>query len=156
VLVRLLHAGGPKLAWFARTTPIAKMWDVVGVVVRQGARVLVWPSGGEVAVGAMLGEVVDGNHVTLELRLPGLGGGVEDDEELLDASFRGNVGKVEEALGRGANVNCQHFMGTRPLHRAAMNGHVEVVQFLLAAGADPNARVTEDVRRRPSPLRFPP
>jgi len=64
--------------------------------------------------------------------------------ELLDASFRGNVGKVEEALGRGANVNCQHFMGTRPLHRAAMNGHVEVVQFLLAAGADPNARVTED------------
>jgi len=48
---------------------------------------------------------------------------------------------VEAALGRGANVNSKrgHYEKA-PLHGAAHNGHVEVAQVLLAAGADVNAR----------------
>jgi len=81
VLVRLLHAGRPKVEWFARTTPITKTWDIIiNDAVRQGARVQLWPSGREVALGATLSEIAGGNHVTLELRLPGVGGGAEEDK----------------------------------------------------------------------------
>jgi len=61
--------------------------------------------------------------------------------ELLDAATIGNAGEVETALGKGASVNTSNGKTKRTsLHCAAMNGHIEVVQVLCAAGADLNAR----------------
>jgi len=116
-----------------------KTWDVVGDAVKQGARVLVWPrrSGREVAAGSTLRDV-DGNHVTLEVRWAGVGGGRKEDQELLEASQDSNVGEVEAALSRGANVN--NTLGEFGTHRAADRGHVAVAQVLSAAGADLNAK----------------
>jgi len=135
VLVRLLYGAGTKVAWFARNTLISKTWAVITESVKQGARVLLWPSGREVAVGSTLRELVEENHVTLELRWSGVGGGVEDDRAL----FSDHVGAVEAALGRGANVNCTcSILKDTPLHRASDNGNVEVARVLLAVGADLN------------------
>jgi len=91
VLVRLL--GGPtKVAWFVRTTPITETWDEIRDGVRQGARVLGWPSGREVAVDATLGEIVEGNQVTLEVRSLGVGGGEKEDYGALSSSVEVFVG----------------------------------------------------------------
>jgi len=143
VLVRLLHGGPPKVAWFPSTTPITKTWDVIANAERQGARLLLLPreSGRKVDLESTLGEIVEGNQLTLELRWAGGGGGWHEDLELYNAVGDGHVGQVEAALGRGANVNSPAgSWGSTPLHAAAVNGHVEVAHVLLAARADLNAR----------------
>jgi ankyrin repeat protein len=38
----------------------------------------------------------------------------------------------------GANVNCSNEQGLTPLAEAAREGHLDIVQYLLAKGADPN------------------
>jgi len=49
--------------------------------------VLVWPrgSGREVPVDTTLGDLGDGNQLTLEVRWPGAGGGWEEDEGALSS-----------------------------------------------------------------------
>mmetsp|Transcript_61041 Transcript_61041/g.144210 ORF Transcript_61041/g.144210 Transcript_61041/m.144210 type:complete len:128 (-) Transcript_61041:146-529(-) len=69
-------------------TPITEMRKVIGDAMRGGARLLISPTGREVALDATLGQIVDGNHVlTLELRCSGVGGGEEEDDSALDAVF---------------------------------------------------------------------
>jgi len=47
-------------------------------------------------------------------------------------------------LQRGALVNAKSDLGAiTPMHDAAFSGHAEMVAFLLAHGADPEARDTE-------------
>lgn len=57
------------------------------------------------------------------------------------AAFRGKVDDVRAALEGGADVNERDPFGATALVYASMEGHTEVVQVLLAAGADPN-RIT--------------
>jgi hypothetical protein len=61
--------------------------------------------------------------------------------QLHRAAMGGNVARVRELIGKGANVNVQQikFFGT-PLQYAAAQGHGETVQALLEAGAKPDAR----------------
>jgi uncharacterized protein len=71
-----------------------------------------------------------------------------------DAAERGDRVMVERALDRGRDVNAIHsyldgLMKGEPLrvtetalYLAAREGHAEVVQLLLARGADPNIRCT--------------
>ena len=43
---------------------------------------------------------------------------------------------VEKLIQAGGDVNEQNESGRTSLHLASMNGHVEVITALLAAGAD--------------------
>ncbi|XP_034470339.1 BCL-6 corepressor-like [Hippoglossus hippoglossus] len=56
---------------------------------------------------------------------------------LHEACARGWLGIVRHLVEHEANVNCSAQDGTRPLHDAVENDHMEVVRFLLACGADP-------------------
>lgn len=58
------------------------------------------------------------------------------DKELLEAAGDGDLDKVQEALGAGANVNAKDENGWTPLLRASGQGHIDVVRALIQAGAD--------------------
>jgi hypothetical protein len=59
--------------------------------------------------------------------------------ELLDASDKGDIGKVKSLLQSGFNVNSQvDEWKIAPLHAAASNGHKEIVEILIANGANIN------------------
>ena len=61
-------------------------------------------------------------------------------ELLLAHAGSGNTKTVRDLIARGANVNYpEEETGDRPLHRAAMEGHVETAQALIDLGADVNA-----------------
>ncbi|HJR63646.1 MAG TPA: ankyrin repeat domain-containing protein [Gemmatimonadaceae bacterium] len=61
-------------------------------------------------------------------------------EALLSAADRGDLTGVEAELARNPEVaRCSNETGDTALHRAAKNGHVDVVRALLAAGANVDA-----------------
>lgn len=55
---------------------------------------------------------------------------------LKDAAYKGDVERVRELLMSGASANGELDHGLAPLHWAATKGHKEVVELLLAHGAD--------------------
>jgi cytohesin len=62
-------------------------------------------------------------------------------DSLNQASVEGDVARVKALLDEGTDVNAKNSrMGYTALHGAARNGHKEVVELLLANGADINAR----------------
>jgi hypothetical protein len=62
-------------------------------------------------------------------------------EDLLEAAERGELGKVKKLLDEGADVNARSSeWWTTPLHLAAAGGHLSVVKLLVERGADVNAR----------------
>lgn len=66
----------------------------------------------------------------------------EYDEPLLCvAAKEGNLGKVQQLVTGGANVNCTGYLQYAPLHYAAIEGYLEVVEYLVNEGhADINCR----------------
>src|ERR1700680_925160 len=63
-------------------------------------------------------------------------------EDLLSASRLGNLGAVTAAVEKGAALETKTPYGQTPLYLAAMNGHEEVVQFLLGKGASSDVQDT--------------
>lgn len=64
--------------------------------------------------------------------------------KLHEAAKSGDIKKVQELIDSGEDVDARDSIGTTPLHRAAMEGHAEVSDLLLKAGADMNARTLGD------------
>lgn len=65
-------------------------------------------------------------------------------DELVRASFKGDLEAVKTALSRGADINycCDYSPpGGNALILAAGRGHVSVVKYLLASGADINGNI---------------
>ncbi|MFP3036394.1 MAG: ankyrin repeat domain-containing protein [Wolbachia sp.] len=57
----------------------------------------------------------------------------EVDRELFNAVEQGNLGKVQECLEKGANVNVENNYGKTPLDYARESGHTEIVNILGSA-----------------------
>lgn len=57
----------------------------------------------------------------------------------------GSLSDVESALvslkKNGGNINSRNTYGLTPLHVAIWRNHIPIVRRLIAAGADPDARV---------------
>ena len=65
----------------------------------------------------------------------------EATKEFFQACEEGDTGRAQAALSAGANVNeVDRWKDETALHGAARIHNVEMVDFLLANGADPNAR----------------
>jgi ankyrin repeat protein len=56
------------------------------------------------------------------------------------AADTANIEAVKQHLAAGVDVNASNFAGWTPLHRAANKGHTEIMQLLIANGADVNAK----------------
>jgi uncharacterized protein len=63
---------------------------------------------------------------------------------LFDASKRGDLLRVEEAISLGADVGARNRHRSTPLHFAAYAGANGLVDFLIARGADVFARNDDD------------
>jgi hypothetical protein len=63
-------------------------------------------------------------------------------EELLSASRRGDLATVRQLVEKGAAIETKTEYGQTPLYLAAMNGHEDVVRFLLEKGANPDVTDT--------------
>ncbi|GGS52344.1 hypothetical protein GCM10010156_08770 [Planobispora rosea] len=59
-------------------------------------------------------------------------------EELLEAVAENDVERVEALIRKGTPADPAHESDGTALYRAAVNGRVEIVRALLAAGADPD------------------
>jgi ankyrin repeat protein/ribosomal protein S13 len=57
-------------------------------------------------------------------------------KELIDAARNGNMDKVKELLGAGANVNYQDEDKLTPIMYAIVSEHLDIVKELIARGAD--------------------
>lgn len=74
----------------------------------------------------------------------GLGGGnptimVELGKRLLDSSEKGDVDHVRELINKGAPMTAD-WLGTSPLHKAALYGHIQTAKVLLSSGCSRDAR----------------
>src|SRR5438034_6063062 len=64
---------------------------------------------------------------------------------LMMASARGDLSRVQQLLREGAQVNQRDSNGQAAIHHAAQSKNVLVVQALIQAGADVNARTVGNV-----------
>src|SRR4051794_30701370 len=63
-------------------------------------------------------------------------------EDLLSGSRAGDLAAVKAAIENGAALESKTPYGQTPLYLAAMNGHEEVVRFLLEKGASTDVQDT--------------
>ena len=63
-------------------------------------------------------------------------------DDLLAASRAGDLAAVKSSIEKGAAIESKTSYGQTPLYLAAMNGHEEIVRFLLDKGATTDVRDT--------------
>lgn len=61
-------------------------------------------------------------------------------QEILAASFNGDLEALERLVQSGVDVNIEDSSGFRPLHGAAQGGQEQAVSFLVGEGSDVNAQ----------------
>ena len=66
----------------------------------------------------------------------------ELNDQLFEATRKGDAAAVTALLDKGADVNAKFRYGTTALFKAAEKGHLAVVQVLLARGADASVKDT--------------
>ena len=74
------------------------------------------------------------------------------DISMYDAAEVGNIDAVKQHLAAGTDVNARDKDGWTPLHPASYEGHQEIVELLIAQGADVNARVELGPQQGMTPL----
>ncbi|MBM3836919.1 MAG: DUF3471 domain-containing protein [Verrucomicrobia bacterium] len=62
-------------------------------------------------------------------------------DKLVGAAATGDAEALQKILARGVSVNRTNKVGLSPLHAARTRGYTNVVEMLLAKGADPNAPI---------------
>lgn len=66
-------------------------------------------------------------------------------KDLCLATKQGSLSEVDSALAAlkkgGLNIDARNAFGLTPLHIATWRNHLPIVRRLLAAGADPDAKV---------------
>jgi ankyrin repeat protein len=72
-------------------------------------------------------------------------------DALYQASRQGDLVQVESLLAQGVSPQIAEVTGNTPLHAAALQGHREIAQSLLKAGAEVDARHKSD---RATPLHY--
>ncbi len=63
---------------------------------------------------------------------------INNNDELISASIRGDVPRIRALIADGANVNYNSYIKGAPLNLAASLGKIAAMRELLALGADPN------------------
>ena len=76
----------------------------------------------------------------------------EELKALIDAAEAGNIEAVKKHLAAGMDVNAKDEDGVTPLHEAALWGHNEVVELLIANGAEVNAVIVSGPYQGKTPL----
>ena len=68
----------------------------------------------------------------------------ESPKDVWEAASKGNIEAVKRHLATGTDVDVKGgWMVITPLHMAALNGHKEIVELLIAKGADVNAKAED-------------
>ena len=57
-------------------------------------------------------------------------------QKLISAAAQGDLERIKELDLQGVNLESSDYDGRTPLHLAAVNGHVEVVRYLVEYGVD--------------------
>lgn len=68
---------------------------------------------------------------------------LDDMTPLHDAAGEGNYEEVIAFIKEGANIDAQNNHGWTPLFLASMRRNEEIVEVLLANGADPNIKTVD-------------
>ncbi|MDA7520850.1 ankyrin repeat domain-containing protein [bacterium] len=71
---------------------------------------------------------------------------------LIAAAKKGDIEAVKQHLAAGADVNAKTWDWTTPLHNAAIYGHKEVAELLIANGANMNAIIVSGRNQGKTPL----
>tara|TARA_B110000438_G_scaffold224668_1_gene218515 strand:+ start:200 stop:568 length:369 start_codon:yes stop_codon:yes gene_type:complete len=61
------------------------------------------------------------------------------DISIQEAAYEGNIEAVKQHIADGADVNAENQHGLTPLYAATAGGHKEIVDLLIANGANVNA-----------------
>lgn len=68
-----------------------------------------------------------------------------DQKAILDAAEKGNLAKIKILLCQNPSLlQCTDKDGYTPLHRACYDNHVEIVEYLLQAGAKIDAKTQDE------------
>ncbi|MDC0065845.1 ankyrin repeat domain-containing protein, partial [Verrucomicrobia bacterium] len=74
------------------------------------------------------------------------------DISILYAAETKNIDAIKQHLTAGTDVNMKDSKGKTPLHHAAYWGHEEIVELLIAKGADVNAVIESGGLKGKTPL----
>jgi ankyrin repeat protein len=100
-----------------------------------------------------LDEAIKTKHTEIADLLRTHGGKTSEElNALIDAAKNGDIEAVKQHLAAGADVNAKTGDGTTPLHNAAVYGHNEIAELLIANGASVNAIIVSGRNQGKTPL----